>query len=174
MARAYSDDLRRKLLEAHEQGEGSLPELAKRFRVSVGWAEKISASLRRTGKPERPAGSKRGRKSRVTAEVMEYLRLRVKEQPDRTLVELQEDLRIAQNPEIGITWLWTILKHMGLRLKKVTPCRRAGQRTSSGATPVLARGGPVDRPVAIRLRRRKRRHDGNDSTVRPRIIRCAR
>jgi transposase len=118
MARAYSDDLRRKLLEAHEQGEGSLPELAKRFRVSVGWAEKISASLHRTGKTERPAGNKRGRKSRITAEVIEYLRSRVKEQPDRTLVELQEDLRNSQDLEIGITWLWTVLKQLGLRLKK--------------------------------------------------------
>jgi transposase len=118
MARAYSDDLRRKLLEAHEQGEGSLPELAKRFRVSVGWAWKISATRSRTGTTERPAGGKRGRKSRITAEVIEYLRWRVKGQPDRTLAELQEDLRTGQNVEIGITWLWMVLKQMGLRLKK--------------------------------------------------------
>lgn len=118
MARAYSDDLRRKLLEAHEQGEGSLPELAKRFRVSEGWAWKISAARRRTGKSERPAGGKRGRRSRITPEVMEYLRSRLKQQPDRTLVELQEDLRDRQHLEIGITWLWTVLKQLGLRLKK--------------------------------------------------------
>jgi hypothetical protein len=37
MARAYSDDLCRKFLE-HEQGEGSLAELAERFHVSEGWA----------------------------------------------------------------------------------------------------------------------------------------
>jgi len=35
MARAYSDDLRRKLLEAHQQSEGTLEELAERFRVSL-------------------------------------------------------------------------------------------------------------------------------------------
>jgi transposase len=34
MAKPYSDDLRRKFLEALEQGEGSEPELAGRFRVS--------------------------------------------------------------------------------------------------------------------------------------------
>ena len=138
MARAYSDDLRRKLLEAHEQGEGSLTELARRFRVSVGWAEKISAARSRTGKTERPAGKKRGRKSRVTVEVIDYLQLRVKEQPDRTLVELQEDLRRHQKMEIGITWLWMVLKQMGLRLKKshsVPPSRTAnesGRSVSSG------------------------------------------
>jgi transposase len=118
MARAYSDDLRRKLLEAHEQGEGSLAELAKRFRVSEGWAYKISAARSRTGKTERPVGGKRGRKSRITVAVMEYLRSRVKGQPDRTLVELQEDLRNDQDVEIGITWLWMVLREMGLRLKK--------------------------------------------------------
>ena len=118
MARAYSDDLRRKLLEAHEQGEGSLTELARRFHVSEGWAFKISATRSRTGKTERPAGGKRGRKSRITAEVMEYLRSRVKAQPDRRLAELQEDLRNNRDLEIGITWLWMVLKQMGLRLKK--------------------------------------------------------
>jgi transposase len=138
MAQAYSDDLRRKLLEAHEQGEGSLTQLAKRFRVSEGWAEKISAARNRTGKTERPAGGKRGRKSRISAEVIEYLRLRVKVQPDRTLVELQEDLRSHQNLEIGITWLWTVLRQIGLRLKK----SHSGppSRTASGSRPNASSG----------------------------------
>jgi transposase len=143
MARAYSDDLRGKLLEAHEQGEGSLTELAKRFRVSVGWAEKISAARSRTGKTERPAGNKRGRKSRITAEAIEYLRSRVKEQPDRTLVELQEDLRSKQDLEIGITWLWTILKQMGLRLKKsrfVPPSRTANESRRNASSGKGKRG----------------------------------
>jgi transposase len=118
MARAYSDDLRQKLLEAHGRGEGSLPELARRFGVSEGWAWKISAARSRTGKTERPAGNKRGRKSRITAEVIGYLRSRVQQQPDRTLAELQEDLRNSQGVEIGITWLWMVLKQIGLRLKK--------------------------------------------------------
>ena len=108
MARAYSDDLRRKFLEAHRQGEGSLAELAERFHVSEGWAEKISATLRRTGKMERPAGGKRGPKSRLTPEAAEYLRSRVKEQPDRTLAELRD---AAQ--ELGVR---LIVCEAGLRM----------------------------------------------------------
>jgi len=134
MARAYSDDLRRKLLEAHDRGEGSLAELAKRFGVSEGWAVKISAARGRTGKTERPAGSKRGRKSRITAEVIDYLRSRVRAQPDRTLVELQRDLRESQSLEIGITWLWMVLKQIGLRLKKsrsAPPSRTANESRRS-------------------------------------------
>ena len=130
MARAYSDDLRRKLLEAHARGEGSLPELASRFGVSEGWAWKISAARSRTGKTERPPGNKRGRKSRITAEVIEYLRSRVRERPDRTLVELQEDLRNSQDIEVGITWLWMVLQQIGLRLKKnrsAPPSRTANE-----------------------------------------------
>jgi|SRR5665213_288365 len=143
MARAYSDDLRRKLLEAHEQAEGSLTELAKRFRVSEGWAWKISATRSRTGRTERPAGSKRGRKSRITTEVIEYLRSRVKEQPDRTLVELQEDLRTSQGLEIGITWLWMVLKQMGLRLKKshfAPPSRTANESRHNAGSGKEKRG----------------------------------
>jgi transposase len=118
MARAYSDDLRCKFLEAHEQGEGSLSKLAARFHVSVGWAKRVSATLRRTGKKERPPGGKRGRKSRITADAAEYLRLQIREQPDRTLAELREDLQHHQGIAIGMTQLWTVLKQMGLRLKK--------------------------------------------------------
>jgi len=119
MARAYSDDLRGKILEAHEQGESSLRLLAERFHVSVGWAKGISAVFSRTGKKQRPpAAGKRGRKSRITSEAVEYLRSRVKDQPDRTLVELQEDLRRDQSIEIGITRVWTVLRQMDLRLKK--------------------------------------------------------
>ena len=54
MARAYSDDIRRKFLEAHEGGKGTLEELAEKFGVSLGYAKKISAARRRTGRMERP------------------------------------------------------------------------------------------------------------------------
>jgi len=45
MPEAYSNDLRRKLLEAYEEGQGTLEELAERFSVSEGWAKKISGGL---------------------------------------------------------------------------------------------------------------------------------
>src|SRR5271157_2371271 len=55
MARPYENDLRRKFLQAYEQGKGTLGELAKQFGVSEGWAKKISATRTRTGQIERPA-----------------------------------------------------------------------------------------------------------------------
>ncbi len=53
MPRSYSNDLRRKVLEAHAAGKGSMRELAERFGVSLGWVEKISRQQRRTGAMER-------------------------------------------------------------------------------------------------------------------------
>jgi transposase len=41
MARAYEDDLRRKIFEAHAKGHGSFRMLAAVFGVSLGYVEKI-------------------------------------------------------------------------------------------------------------------------------------
>ncbi|MBI2815657.1 MAG: IS630 family transposase, partial [Acidobacteria bacterium] len=70
MARAYSNDLRRKLLEAYDRGEGTLAELADRFGVSTPWAWKISAQRRRTGQMER-VEQRYGPRSKVTGTVGE-------------------------------------------------------------------------------------------------------
>jgi hypothetical protein len=54
MARAYSNDLRRKFLQAYDEDEGTLEDLAEQFRVSLGWAKKISARRSRTGEVDAP------------------------------------------------------------------------------------------------------------------------
>src|SRR5262249_27216684 len=47
-------DLRRKFLQAYDEGEDTLEELAEQFRVSLGWAKKISARRSRTGEVDAP------------------------------------------------------------------------------------------------------------------------
>jgi transposase len=134
MASPYSNDLRRKLLEAHQRGQGSLPELAQRFDVSLGWAKKISAVLRATGKMERPPGRPRGPASKVTAEVEEDLQKWIRKQPDLTLAELQNQLWSQRKLEISVGRLWAALRQMGLRLKKSrsTPRNKTPQPANSG------------------------------------------
>ena len=137
MAKAYSDDLRRKLLEAYQQGEGSLPELAARFRVSVCWAKTISASLRRTGRMERPAAGPRGPRSKLTPEVQERLRGWIAAQSDLTLMELQRRLDRDLRLPVSIGRLWGVLHQMGLRLKKsrsTPPSRTLKQAAFSAAS----------------------------------------
>jgi transposase len=142
MPTAYSDDLRRKLLEAHQREEGSLLELAERFSVSHGWALKISSQLRRTGKKERPEGRRRGPASKITAEIQQKLKDWISKQTDLTLSELQLRLYEQRQLEISLSRLWTVLKGLGLRLKKSrsTPPSKIPKRgvfdARTGAKPV--------------------------------------
>ncbi len=123
MARAYADDLRRKLLQAHDRNQGSLPALAERFGVSAGWAWKISAMRRRTGSMERPQ-QRHGPVSRVTPAVEARLRERVRARPDLTLAELQQQLQRDEGLYLSIGRLWLALQKMGLRLKKSRSTRK--------------------------------------------------
>ena len=118
MAKAYSDDLRRKVLEAHAAGEGILEELAERFSVSVGWVFKISAALAKTGKMERQPGARRGRVSKVTPEIESFIKEVVQGRSDTTLGELQLKLFDERQLEISIGRLWQVVDKLDLRFKK--------------------------------------------------------
>jgi transposase len=138
MPRAYSDDLRCKLLEAYEAGRGSLRELAKQFGVSWGYSKKIRALQLRTGQKERVPQSQHGPASRLTAAVEQPLRSALRQQPDLTLAELQQ--RLAGKAGVGISRsrLWVWLQRLGLRHKK----KRSGRRSRrAGKTSGVARHG---------------------------------
>jgi transposase len=136
MAKWYGDDLRRKLLQAHDRGEGTLEQLAERFSVSTPWAWKISAQRKRSGQMER-VEQRRGTVRKVTAAVQQQLRDWVQAQPDLTLAELQQKLAKAQQLQVSIGRLWQVLGQMGLRLKKShsTPANATRKRTNSGDRP---------------------------------------
>lgn len=114
MARPYSDDLRRKLLEAHDQGKGTLAELAERFGVSAAWAWKISSVRKRTGSVERKL-YRAGPKVRVDREAVRRL---LEAQPDLYLRELQAELRSSTGTQVSTPHLWKIVGELGFRLKK--------------------------------------------------------
>ena len=136
MARAYSDDLRKKLLEAHDAGKGTLRKLAERFGVSVGWAFKVSAARRQTGSTLRVLQRRAG--SRIDTERVRRL---VENKPDIILRELQAELgRTGQT--ISLAHMARIVKQLGLRLKKSRstppsetpkPIRSGVKRSSSGS-----------------------------------------
>jgi len=134
MAKAYGDDLRRKILTAYENGEGTLEELAEDFHVSLGWAKKISAAHRRTGLMER-VGHWPGRKPAVGEQQRKLLLSWIGSEPDLTLAQLQ--LRLDQQAGVGVSQvaIWRWLKRLGLRLKKSrsTPRSATRKRTWSGA-----------------------------------------
>ncbi|MGA3127221.1 MAG: hypothetical protein ABSD13_10930 [Candidatus Korobacteraceae bacterium] len=134
MAQAYSDDLRCKLLESYEVGEGSLRELAQQFRVSFGYSKKIRRQQLLTGQKERPAQLRHGPVSRIDSAAQEKLRGWLRLQPDLTEVELRDRLG-----EAGVcvckSRIGQVLRAMGLRRKKnpSTPPSATRKPTASGA-----------------------------------------
>ena len=132
MARPYSNDLRRKFLQAYDEGEGTLEELAEQFRVSLGWAKKISARRTRTGAMNAPVW-RHGPESRVTAGVQQWMRERVRQQPDLTLRELQQRLEESKHLRLSIGRIWLALRQIGLPLKtnRSTPRSKTASKPSS-------------------------------------------
>lgn len=128
MPRAYSDDLRLKLLKAYAAGRGSLEELARQFGVSYGYSKKIRRQQLETGQVGRPRQLRHGPAGQLNAEIRQYLRTAVAKQPDVTLAELQERLRNIHRIEISCSRLWYWLRGLGLRHKKNAARPGAGQR----------------------------------------------
>ena len=128
MPRAYSDDLRTKLLRAYAAGRGSLEELARQFGVSYGYTKKIRRQQLETGQLDRPRQLRHGPTGQLSAEIKQYLRAVVAKQPDVTLAELREQLRAAHQVQISRSRLWYWLRGLGLRHKKNTARPGAGQR----------------------------------------------
>ena len=136
MPQAYSNDLRRKFLQAYDEGEGTLEELAEQFRVSLAWAKKISARRFRTGEVEAPVW-RHGPVSRVTPEVQEWIRKQIRAQPDTTLQELREQLEEAKQVRLSMGRMWLALRQLGLPLKKKrsTPRSKTVKKRSAAAKP---------------------------------------
>ena len=118
LGRAYSDDLRVRILEADERGEGSCRVLAKRFGVSWEYVRKLRRQQAATGQKARVAQSRYGIRSKVTEPVKAHMLGLVKSQPDLTLAELRERIRVDKGVSMswGLVHLWVV--RLGLRLKK--------------------------------------------------------
>lgn len=132
MPRPYSDDLRRKVLEAHVSGRGSMRSLAAQFGVSRGWVEKIARQHRQHGRIER-VQQRHGPPSRAGVAAEACLREALHEQPDRTLIELQQVLRTKLRIRLSVAQLWRVVGRLGLHLKKShsTPSNETRKKTAT-------------------------------------------
>jgi transposase len=135
MPRAYSDDLRCRILLAYERGEGSLAGLARRFEVGGDYVKKIRRQQLRTGQKERVPQLRHGPVSRITAAIEQQLRAHLRAQPDLTLWELRQRLRQASGVELSKSLLWLCLQRLELRRKKnpSTPASKTRTRADSNA-----------------------------------------
>lgn len=127
MARAYEDDLRRKIFEAHAKGHGSFRKLAEVFGVSLGYVEKIFRQRQVSGQSER-VRYRPGPKSSLTAEIAARISRLVETHPDLTIAELRERLAV----DSGVKRSWSMVRRwtlqLGLRLKKSRSTPSSGTR----------------------------------------------
>ncbi|MDV7211265.1 transposase [Azotobacter beijerinckii] len=115
MARAYSVDLRSRVIDA-AQSDGSIRQAARRFGVGVTtatrwvrrWREHGESSARRQGKP---------RGSCLDPHRDDLLAL-VERTCDLTLAEIVAHLRAEHGLSVGTTTVWKFLERQGLTFKK--------------------------------------------------------
>lgn len=132
MGRAYSQDLRERVMAAVDSGTGAYAAAAI-FRVSVSYIYKLLGRRKRTGETSaRPWAG--GPKPRL-ATYDEVLRGRVASEPDSTLAELQAWLMAEHGLKVSIGCLWKRRRHLELTLKKshCAPPSKTG-RISPGCT----------------------------------------
>src|SRR5678815_6130810 len=86
--RTTSLDLRERILAAYDNDEGTRPEIARRFRVSLGLVKKLLQQRRRTGDIA-PRHRFSGRKPTIVATHRSQLRALLTKKNDLTLRELR-------------------------------------------------------------------------------------
>jgi transposase len=126
--RTLSLDLRERILSSYDNGEGTRPEVAHRFRVSLGMVKKLLQQRRRTGDIA-PRHHLAGRKPMIVAAHQSQLCALLAKKSDLTLREL----RAAMELKCSLQAIHVVLAKMGLTYKKrhSTPANRIGP-TSRG------------------------------------------
>jgi transposase len=123
MARAYSLDLRERVVASVGDGQSSR-QVARLFRVSVASVVKWAQRSRVTGSPAaKPMGGRPG-VSKLDGE-RSWLLARLKEKPDLTLHALLAELR-DRGVTVSCDTLWRFLRSAGISFKKNRVRQRAG------------------------------------------------
>src|SRR3954469_15562540 len=90
----YSQDLRQRVLDTVERGEGSLRQIARRFLVSVSFVTRLLKQYRSTGSLDpKPHGG--GHPPALGPQDLERLRALIRQQPDATLQECRQRLGVS-------------------------------------------------------------------------------
>ena len=115
--RAYSDDLRLRIIEMIQANELSQAEIAEHFSVSLPFVEKLWHRFRTTGSYQ--AKPFAGGVKRYLKDDEQLIREIVKQQPDLTLAQLCEQVATATGkPMVTTATMCVELQRLKLPLKK--------------------------------------------------------
>ncbi len=115
--KAYSPDLCAKIARAYDEGEGSQRQLARQFRVSLAFIQKMRRRQRTTGEPAatRHTG---GRLPLLDADALLLITQLIQEQNDLTLSELCECVSEKRGVRGSVPTMYRAVRRLKLPHKK--------------------------------------------------------
>ena len=117
MPKSYDVKFREKILEAYLEKEGSILEIAHRFKISESTVKRIARRYKETGKLELYIYNA-GRHELIDTAGKITLQKLLKTTPDITLRELQEKYEAIHNVRPVLTVFHNVLKKMKITYKK--------------------------------------------------------
>jgi transposase len=148
--KAYSHDLRERVVRACDEGRGTRPYLAKLFGVSTAWIRRLLQRRRETGSIAAlpPAG---GSPPKMEEGRCGRLLLLVAEQPDATLAELRDRL----GAPVHLSTVARTLARLGVTVKKKScgPPSKTAPTCAVGGRPGVRGRRPSTRDALFSLMR---------------------
>ena len=144
LGRAYSQDLRDKIMAAFDGGE-TARDVAERFEVSVSYIYKADLRRRRTG--DTAPGAQRNQVPLRLEPHRDAILGHIAKRPDATMAELREWLAAERGVSVCLATVWKTLDRFGLTFKKSRsgrpsrtaptsrPRARPGMPPNPGSTP---------------------------------------
>jgi transposase len=123
--RTLSLDLRERILDCYDRGEGTREDIARRYRVSLGMVKKLLQQRRRLGQIG-ALHENSGRKPKILASHQRQMGALLAKRADLTLRELREAMKL----DCSLPAIYYALKAIGLTYKK----RRSGPASKSART----------------------------------------
>ena len=120
--KAYSLDLRQRVMNAYDEGQWTVGQLAERFKVGSWWIHKLKRQRRVEGHLA-PRKGRVGQPRPLQGDDLKRLQRFVDKHCDATLQEMKDKLKISCTP----VTIHNTLERLGYRFKK----NAAGQRTRS-------------------------------------------
>jgi transposase len=115
--KAYSSDLCDKIAQACDEGAASRRQLARQFRVSVAFIQKMLRRRRLTGRPAAAAHTG-GRRGMLGAEALALVTQLLREQNDLTLAELCARVAAERAVHVSVPTMYRAVHRLRRPYKK--------------------------------------------------------
>lgn len=115
--KAYSLDLRERVVAAYQNGFESIREVSEQFQVSTSFLKKMLARHRMSGDLA-PRGHGGGKRKTLSEAHRQWLLRAVLDEPDITLADLQDRIARKKKMAVSVPTLSRELRAMNLRRKK--------------------------------------------------------